>query len=667
MSLYGALSASTLAMMSQSYALNVIGQNVANITTGGYKRSEVGFETILSESITNQSDLNGAKPNTFQRISAQGQLQGTQRDLDLAINGKGFFIVSPSLTDTSTQFYTRDGSFEVSVENAVPQAGAAAGTDEGYLIDKNGLYVLGFPAAADGTFASSGTPEPMRIDQNAFTSVFQTTTASQLDVNLPANNATLGNLPENAGPTIPVTTTAAQRHATAVNAFNNGTTTDGFEFYNVETVDSAGNLQNVRLHFTKDADNSWLVSASTTQTAVAQVDSVTLAGTPIPGDVFNVVVNGTTFTHTAGVGDTVDTARDALVTAINANATLGATAAPGATGVITLTAQTAGTGFSTTTSVTEFTQAQVDTLTIGGTPEAGDIFTATINGTVVAHTVSVAEAGGGINGIRTGVLASITGAGITGITAAAGAGAGEITLTGPTAGTPFTLTTATTDAGAVIPVADQTFISVNTTPSIVVDQTPTAAQATTTANAAANQTAAQDLDFTSVGGLTSTQPLTFTTTFAGTPATTSTFTLDFTGSTQFAGPFTPTLFTRDGFASATLTGVSFDSNGHVVGSFGDSTFRNLYKIPVATFSNPDGLMAMNGMTFSQSANSGSANITFVDTSSVASFAANTVELSNVDISDEFTKMIITQNAYNSNATVFKTIDEMTELARDLKR
>ena len=45
---------------------------------------------------------------------------------------------------------------------------------------------------------------------------------------------------------------------------------------------------------------------------------------------------------------------------------------------------------------------------------------------------------------------------------------------------------------------------------------------------------------------------------------------------------------------------------------------------------------------------------------------NTVELSNVRLTDEFTKLIITQNAYNSAATVFRTVDEMTTVARDLK-
>jgi flagellar hook protein FlgE len=50
-----------------------------------------------------------------------------------------------------------------------------------------------------------------------------------------------------------------------------------------------------------------------------------------------------------------------------------------------------------------------------------------------------------------------------------------------------------------------------------------------------------------------------------------------------------------------------------------------------------------------------------------SFMPNSRELSNVDIAQEFSTMIMTQNAYNSSAQVFKTVDEMIQVARDLKR
>lgn len=675
MSLYGALSASTLGMMSQSYALNVIGQNVANVTTGGYKRSDVEFTTVLSDNIFNQRDLGGALPNTHQRISNQGQLQGTSRDLDLAINGRGFFILSESLTDTSSPIYTRDGSFETRVETN-------GSTEEGYLVDKNGFYVLGIAANTDGTFSSTGTLAPMRIDQSAFSSSFQATTTTQLDVNLPATLESISA----AGAS---STQQQTDHTNAVTQFDNGTRPDNFEFYNIEVVDSAGTLQSVRLNFTKHSDNNWLVSATTSRTAVAQVDTITLVdtnGTIEAGDVFTATVGGTTVAYTAtGAEADIDAVRDGLVAAINANATASATATAAAgagTGELTLTAATAGSTFTSAIAVTEpAAVAQVDTVTIAGTTgagEAGDVYDfsiTTASGTFsTSYTTTGAEAG--VNDIRTGLLANIAGLGLTDVTVAAAAGAGQFTITANTAGTPFTTTTSATDNGAT---ADNTQVTVTTTANVSQDnQTSTAA--TTTANVLPQQTTTpQALAFTNTGlagvatagapnGVTSPDPFSFTTGFAATGGdTTATFTIDFAGTTQFAGDFTPTLYTRDGFASAAIRNITFDGSGHVVGQFDDSTFRELYKIPLADFSNPDGMMEMNGMTFAESPTSGTARVVFADETSIASFATNTVELSNVDIADEFTKMIVTQNAYNTNATVFRTVDEMTEVVRDLKR
>ena len=70
--------------------------------------------------------------------------------------------------------------------------------------------------------------------------------------------------------------------------------------------------------------------------------------------------------------------------------------------------------------------------------------------------------------------------------------------------------------------------------------------------------------------------------------------------------------------------------------------------------------------FKETAASGSATVFFTDESDRASFISGAIELSNVDITAEFTLMVKTQAAYNMSATSFKTIDEMTIVARDLK-
>ncbi|MCH7778427.1 MAG: flagellar hook-basal body complex protein, partial [Gemmatimonadetes bacterium] len=137
--------------------------------------------------------------------------------------------------------------------------------------------------------------------------------------------------------------------------------------------------------------------------------------------------------------------------------------------------------------------------------------------------------------------------------------------------------------------------------------------------------------------------------------------------TQFAGPFLPANYSKDGFAASEMRGFTFDISGHIVGTFADGSFRNIYKLPLGLFSNPNALERHNGNTFSITAESGTVRVAAASVGGFALFAPNTHELSNVNLTEQFTKLIMTQHAYNSAATVFKTIDELLITARDLKR
>ena len=117
-----------------------------------------------------------------------------------------------------------------------------------------------------------------------------------------------------------------------------------------------------------------------------------------------------------------------------------------------------------------------------------------------------------------------------------------------------------------------------------------------------------------------------------------------------------------------MTRVEFDKLGHVIGSFEDGTQRKLYRIPLTKFSNPNGLGMKYGVYVETSGieGSGVGERFALEESGIASLTPGAIELSNVDLTVEFTEMIAAQNSYNSNATVFKTVDEMTMVARDLK-
>ncbi len=165
---------------------------------------------------------------------------------------------------------------------------------------------------------------------------------------------------------------------------------------------------------------------------------------------------------------------------------------------------------------------------------------------------------------------------------------------------------------------------------------------------------------------TLTSPTSVTTSLTFNDGATSTFALDISRLTQFTGDFTPSSFQQNGLASSDIKEVSFDKTGQIIGQFEDGTSRKIYKVPLATFVNPNGLQAGNGNVYEETSLSGSRRTVFADTSGIALLAPNTVELSNVELAAQFTQMIRVQQAYNSSATVFKTVDEMLMAARDLK-
>ena len=137
MAVYGAYVSSTLGMMSQSHSLNTISSNLANINTGAYKANETRFSTVLSESLFEQSDLGGIRVKDYQRIDKQGSLIGSDRDMDVAINGKGFFQVR--MPDGNVAF-TRDGSFQLD-QNGQMVTSSGYPLEPAVMIPENALSV----------------------------------------------------------------------------------------------------------------------------------------------------------------------------------------------------------------------------------------------------------------------------------------------------------------------------------------------------------------------------------------------------------------------------------------------------------------------------------------------------------------------------------------------
>ena len=123
---------------------------------------------------------------------------------------------------------------------------------------------------------------------------------------------------------------------------------------------------------------------------------------------------------------------------------------------------------------------------------------------------------------------------------------------------------------------------------------------------------------------------------------------------------------ENGQAAGELKEFGFDAEGHIYGRFTNGDIQNLYQIPLATFANADGLTELDGNRFTESVESGSARLVLGQEDGFATFTPYAHELSNVNLQNEFTKIIQVQQAYNLSATTFKTADEMTQTATELK-
>jgi flagellar hook protein FlgE len=146
----------------------------------------------------------------------------------------------------------------------------------------------------------------------------------------------------------------------------------------------------------------------------------------------------------------------------------------------------------------------------------------------------------------------------------------------------------------------------------------------------------------------------------GTPGTTD-------GLSQFASPSDVAYVTQNGAEVGQLNGVSIDDQGYVVGSFTNGAERQLYRLPVAVFPNPGGLDAQSGNVFAQTEGSGAFNLKVPGSGGAGTITPSALEAGNVDLADEFTKMIVTQRAYSANAKVITTADDMLNELIQIRR
>ena len=143
--------------------------------------------------------------------------------------------------------------------------------------------------------------------------------------------------------------------------------------------------------------------------------------------------------------------------------------------------------------------------------------------------------------------------------------------------------------------------------------------------------------------------------------------LDFTDFTQYADAFTAKFMHQNGYASGALESYAIDQNGVIVGSFSNGLTRNLGQVALARFANAAGLQRSGSTMFVDTPNSGTAQIGAAGVPGFGLISPSSLEMSNVDLSEEFTEMIITQRGFQANSRIITTSDEMLQELVNLKR
>ena len=139
------------------------------------------------------------------------------------------------------------------------------------------------------------------------------------------------------------------------------------------------------------------------------------------------------------------------------------------------------------------------------------------------------------------------------------------------------------------------------------------------------------------------------------------------GLTQFAQASTAVLRDQNGYTAGQLQNFSIDRSGLITGFFTNGTTSPLGRVVLADFNNPAGLLRVGDNMYQESANSGSAVMGFALEGSQSMLTSGALEMSNVDLAQEFTNMIIAQRGFQANGKVVSTSDEMLQELMGIKR
>ena len=660
MGIFDALTTAVAGLQAQSFSLQNISGNIANSQTTGYKETNTAFQDLVTQASVGLQTPDGVTARSVATNTVQGSITSTTVATDMAVNGNGFFVVAKptGFTDNQPTFsgindYTRAGDFTMNAN--------------GNLVNSAGYYLMGIPVDSTTGNPLGSVPQVLQFNNNFIPAVATTT------INYQAN--------------LPATPKSG-----IINPNN-------FEANPLAGAPVAAQITGTGATLKPDA------AAKGTGSVTGLTNATTLASLGITtGDVLSFNDGTSTTTYNVPAGATIGN----LITAINGGTAAMTASLSGGNLVLTgnnniASITVSGTGsdagdlgfgagnntFQPMNLLTQSAVAQGQTLTVTVPATGGTVETVTF-GTGAGQVATLAQ-------LQTTLVGLGTSSGLFSATVNTLNGDISLTATNPTDSMAVGGTASAQKFGILnltaLPAQQDVVAADNTT----FDKESVDGGSITAYDSVGNPVNVQfrwaQVTSSSTG---STWQLFYQTNSSATGINPSwlnvgtTFTFNANGEmqpqitsltipnltvnndnignvqlqigtdglTQFAstsGTVQVNNLQQNGFAAGSLQSVSVDTQNRMVGNFTNGQTIPLAEVTLASFNGADALQALNGGAYAATPESGPPNY-----SATGSIEGSSLEASNVDIATQFSRLIVSQQAYSANARVMTTANQMIQ-------
>ena len=624
MGLSASMYSGTSGLKAHGEKMTVIGNNISNVSTIGFKASRMYFEDALSQQITTASGGGqvgrGVSVGAVMGDFSQGSLESTTEATDLAIGGNGFFMVSPAGQELN--YYTRAGNFRFD--------------EEGYLVDPRGYRLQGWQvqqantsaAATEGATSSAttgvkikGVPTDIKLEN--FQSPPQATSRVDMILNIDSQSEDR---------------TTANGAVSEAGAYDGTPFTALFEKWDGTAVPPLGDAQYAYQSTIKVYDeNGTSHNLTVYMDPVLDPDVTANSGGKRYMEYIVTVPPGEDNREFWGVASDESKTRRGILMA----------------GTLTFNAAGELENMSAFTINNPYQQPDplADPPIVSGEPaarfplapifdpEAAHIDNWTrANFSQNGYPICTANFLGAQDGSVTNVETTPNYATISPAIAVNNASIMEINFGLRNKSAVWTNQDATlADLNTVFQNSRNTILAL---PDPATPEEIAAAQATAAAQASAG--------LATINGMVSTEISALSTTSYS------------TGST--------TIFqAQDGYTAGFLQNISVDRDGVITGRYSNGQVLQLFAVTLATFNNNYALYREGGNLFSETRSSGPPITGLANTGGKGSIASNSLEQSNVDLATEFVKMITTEKGFQANSKTITTVDQMLTVLIQLKR